>query len=204
MHRSHNAVKPDRPEVAHYSVDRSIVVLLALALLAPALSGCQDPNALAMKIGQAPDSALKMREVQTRKLPAPSHVAMLSDVTQTLQDLGFTVAESSAELGVVTGAKERDAQETGQVAGQIALAVVFALLGAPHNPTWDKDQSIHVTTTVAPADKQNDFAVRVSFDRYLWNNHGQLWKTELIQDPVIYQEFFSRLSKGRTISASAN
>jgi hypothetical protein len=39
----------------------------------------------------------------------------------------------------------------------------------------------------------------VSFDRYITNNHGDLWRTELITDPVIYQQFYERLNQGLTL-----
>ena len=112
--------------------------------------------------------------------------------------------ESSSNLGVVTASKSRDAVETGQVAGQIALTVVFALLGAAYNPVWDKYQKIHVTTTVVPAESRGQYAVRVSFDRYIWNNQGLLWRTELVSEPKIYQEFFEKLGHGRALTASAS
>jgi hypothetical protein len=151
-----------------------------------------------------PPNAAAVREAETRSMDAANQENLLSDITQAFQDLGFTISESSAALGVVTGMKQRDAEESGQIAGQIALTVAFALLGAAYQPVWDKEQKINVTSTVAPGAHAGEFAVRVSFDRYLWNNQGTLWKTELVQDPVVYQEFFSRLSHGRAVTEHAS
>ena len=138
--------------------------------------------------------------MQSRQLEAPDQVAVLAAVTQTLQDLGFTIRESSAEAGVVTGAKQRNAEETGQVVGQIALTIAFAVLGAAYSPVWDKDQSIHVTSVVTPTRDDKRFGVRVSFDRYLTNNQGVQWRAELIEDAAIYREFFERLDAGAALS----
>ncbi len=167
-------------------------MLAAVALVV----GCQNPNAVAMRIGQPSAEPVAVREAQTRKIPASNELTALSNITATLQDLGFAIQESSADLGVVTGTKQRDAQESGQVAGQIALTVAFALMGVASRPTWDKTQEIHVTTVVTPTRSPTDYSVRVSFDRYLTNNHGEQWRTELIQDPAIYQEFFKKLVIG--------
>jgi hypothetical protein len=41
----------------------------------------------------------------------------------------------------------------------------------------------------------NRTEVRVLLDRRLINNHGQMWRAELIEDPEIYQEFFQKLSE---------
>jgi len=176
-------------------VGLSLVVTLTLAV------GCSNPNAYAMQVGQPVKAPMAVREAQTRSVPGTDQVAVLSNITQTLQDLGFAIRESSVDLGVVTGTKQRDAEETGQVVAQVALTVAFAVLGAAYTPTWDKTQEIHVTTVVAPTRSLSDYSVRVSFDRYLTNNQGVQWRTELIQDPAIYQDFFNKLFHSSTLKA---
>lgn len=174
-----------------------IVTVAALSLTAV---GCQNANDVAKRLGEPSRSAVEARNMQSRQLEAPDQVAVLAAVTQTLQDLGFTIRESSAEAGVVTGAKQRNAEETGQVVGQIALTIAFAVLGAAYSPVWDKDQSIHVTSVVTPTRDDKRFGVRVSFDRYLTNNQGVQWRAELIEDAAIYREFFERLDAGAALS----
>lgn len=177
-------------------------VLFVAALSATAL-GCQNANDVAKRLGEPSKSAVEARIMQSREIEASDQVAVLAAVTQTLQDLGFTVQESSAEAGVVTGAKQRDAEEAGQIAGQVALTVALAMLGAIHTPVWDKSQSIHVTSVVAPTRATGRFSVRVSFDRYLTNNHGVQWRAELIEDAAIYREFFERLGAGTALSVGS-
>jgi hypothetical protein len=179
---------------------RKINVVLAAAGVA-LLTGCQSANDIALKVGKAPDSAVQLRSFESRRFSGTDENVILTAATQTLQDLGYTVTESSAEVGVISAAKDRDARETGQIAGTIALSLVAAALGAYSNPTWDESQAIHVTLVATPVENSGSVEVRVSFDRYITNNHGLLWRTELIQDQKIYQEFFDKLSAGAFLQA---
>lgn len=165
------------------------------------LSGCVNPNDVAMRIGQPPKGAVEMRSLQTRRFDSLDEPALLQAAQQTLQDLGFTISEASADAGVLAGSKQRDAVESGQVAGQIALTVVLALLGTSHTPVWDKDQTINVTLVATPIENSKQTEVRVSFDRHMVNNLGHLWRAELILDEKIYQEFFDKFAQGSFLEA---
>ena len=102
---------------------------------------------------------------------------------------------------MLVASKQRDAEEAGQIAGQVMLTILVGLLGSYHSPTWDKEQSIYVTLIASPITNSRMMEVRALFDRRLTNNHGQLWRTELIEDPEIYQEFYDKLSKGLFLEA---
>jgi hypothetical protein len=160
------------------------------------LTACQDPNKVALQIGGPPDNAAALRAIETRRFDDAEPLKLLGSATAALQDLGYTVTESAPAAGVVVGSKQRDAEEAGEVAGQIALTIAMAALGAAYVPTWDKTQSIHLTLVVSPVGHSRSQDVRVSFDRYITNNHGELWRTELITDPLIYQQFYDRLNQG--------
>jgi len=174
---------------------------VAALLLALALTACQSPNQIAKQIGAPSANALELRALQARRFDTSNSIVLLGAATQTLQDLGYTITESSSEVGVLVGTKQRDAEETGQVVGQIMLTVFLAALGSAHTPTWDKDQSIHVTLVVTPVENAEQAEVRVSFDRLLRNNHGIEWRAELIKEQGIYQEFFQKLSQGVALEA---
>jgi len=169
--------------------------LMAGVLLAASLSACVSPNDIAMKVGAPPESAVKLRSMETRRYDTKDQTAILSAAMQTLQDLGFTLTESSTDVGVLVGSKQRDAEEGGQVAAQVALTVALALLGTYHQADWDKEQTIAVTLVTTPVENADQTDVRVSFDRQIRTMQG-LTRAELIQEPDIYQEFFSKLSQG--------
>jgi hypothetical protein len=102
--------------------------VLALLLL----GACQDPdwaNKTALRIGAPRADAAAVRERQSTQITGVSEQRVLAEATQVLQDLGFTVEESSSRYGVLAGSKDRDATETGQVVGQVALTIGLALLG---------------------------------------------------------------------------
>ena len=182
-------------------------VLLVALTIAAAAGGCAaDPNQVAMEVGAPPGvedgiSTVEWRAMQTRRFETQDDLKILNAATGTLQDLGFTIVESSADAGVLVGSKQRDAEEAGEIAGQMVLAVLAGLFGSYHNPTWDEEQSIYMTLIASPIKNSRMTELRVLFDRRLTNNHGQLWRTELIEDPKIYQEFFDKLSEGLFLEA---
>ena len=122
---------------------------------------------------------------------------MLSASAQVLQDLGFSLDESETKLGVIVASKDRDATEAAQVVGALLLAV---LIGA--SVPWDTNQKIRaslVTRVVNPS--QPYTAVRVTFQRIVWNTQGQISKLEELADPEMYQGFFDKLSKAVFLEA---
>lgn len=167
--------------------------IVPATLVALSLSACESPNSIAMKVGVAPESAVKLRALETRRYDTANQTAVLTATTQVLQDLGFTISESVPEVGVLVGSKQRDAEETGQVTGQVALTIMFALLGARYNPDWDKEQTIVVSVVLTPIQNSKQVDVRAAFDRKIVTKNG-LHKAELIDEPDIYKQFFSKLS----------
>jgi hypothetical protein len=158
-----------------------------------ALAACQSPNEIAMKVGAPPDSAVKLRAVETRRYDTLDEPALLAAAAQTLQDLGFTISETSSEVGVLAASKQRDAREAGQVATQVTITLVALLFGVPYHPVWDKDQNIAVSVVTTPIENAKQVDVRVSFDRQIRDTDGRV-RAELIDEPEIYQQFFDKLS----------
>jgi hypothetical protein len=151
-----------------------------------------------MKIGGPPAGALELRTMQTRRLDSSNSVAVLNAGTQTLQDLGFTIQESASPVGLLSASKQRDAEETGQVAGAIGLTVLGAVAGVAIEPVWDKDQTINVTLVETPLLGSQQIDVRVSFDRTVRNTKNQ-YRSELILDPKIYKDFYDKLMQSLTL-----
>jgi len=182
-----------------------IIQIPYLAFALCLLASCITPNEMAMKVGGSPDTdervTVKLRPLQTRYFDSLDEKRLLHAATQSLQDLGFTITESSVNAGVLVGSKKRSAEEGGQVAGQVALSVVLALFGTVTTPTWDQEQDIYVSLVISPNKNTQKSAVRVLFDRRITNNQGVVWRTEIISKPEIYQEFFDKLSQGVFLEA---
>lgn len=140
---------------------------------------------------------LEKRQLQTRRFDTPDEGSLLEASAGLLQDLGFNLDEAAPELGLILASKDRSAVE----AGQVAAAVFVALLTGVATPT-DKNQKLRASVVTRPLDEEaKSFAVRVTFQRIVWNTHGQVTKREAIEDPKVYQEFFEKLSKSVFLEA---
>lgn len=138
----------------------------------------------------SPES-LAHRQMQTRKYETKDEATILAASAGLLQDMGFNIDESETRLGLISTSKTRSAVNAGQVAG----AVLVALLGGGAMPIDDK-QTMRASVITRPVGEQGEYiAVRVTFQRLVWNTRGQATKSESIIDSGIYQEFFDKLSK---------
>jgi hypothetical protein len=169
------------------------LIIASVAVLA--LLGCQTIPKNVLKL--SPES-LEKRTLQTRMYEGISETDILSASAGVIQDLGFNIDESETKLGVIVGSKERDATETGQV----AAAVLVALLGGG-SMAIDKNQKLRVSLVVRPTHEDDDkkHFIRVTFQRIVWNTQGQITRTEGLDKPEMYQEFFDRLSKAVFLEA---
>lgn len=152
------------------------------------LTGCQTIPKDALTL--SPES-LAERQMQTRKYETNDEAKILAACAGLLQDMGFNIDESETELGLITSSKMRSAVN----AGQIVAAVFVAALGGGAMPV-DKEQKMRACVVTRPTGEEGGYiAVRVTFQRIVWNTQGQVTKSESIIDPAIYQEFFEKLSK---------
>lgn len=155
--------------------------------------GCQSQvpkGALAMK-----ETTLEQRQLQTRMFQSGNEGEILSACAGVLQDLGFTIDASETPLGLVMASKDRDATDAGQVAGAVLVAVLFRVA----TPV-DDVQKIRVSI-VSNSKSRSETAVRVTFQRVIWNTHGQVSRLELLDDVELYSQFFDKLSKAVFLEA---
>jgi hypothetical protein len=174
------------------SDSRRGVGLLCAAAILSAGSGCATripKGALAMR-----PQALEHRQRSTRLFETMDETQILAAVAGLLQDLGFNIDESETKLGLIVASKERSAVEAGQVAAKIAYAVVFR-----GNLPIDAEQKMRASVVTRP--EGHRLAVRVTFQRIVWNDRGQVSKLELLDDVPMYQEFFEKLSKSVFLEA---
>lgn len=168
---------------------------LLIGSLCLSLAACAQKipeSALALK----PDS-MKLKQLQTRKFETTDEKMLLQAAASVLQDLGFNIDESETKLGVVVGSKTRDATEAGQIAGAVIVAILFGVV-----PPTDDEQKIRASIVSKPIDGK-DTAIRITFQRVVWNNHGQVSRTESVEEEPIYTEFFDKFSKAVFLTANA-
>lgn len=140
--------------------------------------------------------ALELRQLQMRSFETKDEKQLLIAGAGILQDLGYNIDESETKLGVIVGSKDRDATEAGQVAG----AIIIAALGGGSVPI-DKNQKIRASLITFPG-KGKTTNLRITIQRIVWNTAGQVSKTQSIEDPEIYQDFFTKLSKAVFLDAN--
>ena len=100
-------------------------------------------------------------------------------------------------MGLIVASKDRDATETGQIVGAVAMAVLFGV----YMPT-DRNQKIRASLVTAPVGDGTSTRVRITFQRIVWNTQGQVSKSEALRDPTLYQSFFDKL--GQSVFLQAN
>jgi len=160
------------------------------------VAGCQTIPKDALTL--SPES-LAQRQMQTRKYETNDEAKILVSCAGLLQDMGFNLDESESKLGLITSSKMRSAENAGQIAG----AILVALLGGGAMPI-DKEQKMRASVVTRPVGKHGEhIAVRVTFQRIVWNTQGQVTKSESLIDPDIYQEFFGKLSKSIFLEGQA-
>ena len=157
------------------------------------------------------------KAMQTRHFETPDSDELLSASAAALQDLGFQVTESVRDLGFLRAAKERSAREYGQEINRGLIAFLTLLLGALGGSNTmlviplDLHQQINASLVAQPLDLEGErHELRVVFYRLIWEGDGRSGDTyippgrqkmEMIRDPLIYQEFFARLSKAVFLEA---
>jgi hypothetical protein len=141
--------------------------------------------------------SMAQRQLQTRKYNTTAEDKIINTCVNVLQDSGFTIENTELKLGTILASKEREAVESGQVAGAIVIAVIF---GIP----IDKNQKMFASIVVSPAaSEKNASLVRITFSRLVWNSHNAVSKAERLEDPEVYQTFFTKLSKGLFLEAQS-
>ena len=174
-----------------------LAVRRSLLLLAAACAvGC----APAVK---PPKTQLEVRAFQTRTFDTPDTKLVMKAMLNVLQDDGYVVKNAVVELGLITAAKEVDlapgrSGQGGGIFGGVGGTVVFGggggvIVGPQDPPTYRKSEMRDFTGNVSEFGQQTQ--VRVSFQRKVLDNRGDVMEVEPIEDAAFYQDFFSRMDK---------
>jgi hypothetical protein len=170
----------------------AIVVWLTMALL---MVGCQTtPSEKAL---QLPAASLETRQLQTRRFAEIGEAQLLSASAGVFQDLGFNLDESEVDLGLIVASKRATAIDAGFTRA-MRLLEIFADIEV----AVDKDQRIRASLVSWPVKgKTDEYFVRITFQRVVWNTENDITKRQALDDPILYQEFFERLSKSVFLEA---
>jgi hypothetical protein len=163
------------------------VVLTSLALLA-----CQKsiPRGALMLTPEA----LADRQLQTRIFETNHEGKLLEASAAVLQDLGFTIDESEVKCGVIVCSKDRNVTEFYDV----GLSIIASLFFIDYE--YAVRQKVLASLVTRPLEEDR-IAVRITFQHLVWDTKKELIKNERINEPEIYQEFFSKLSKSVFLTA---
>lgn len=144
------------------------------------------------------ESSLEKRQLQSRQYDTADESKIITSVAGVLQDLGFTLDESETKVGLVAASKAADATSKGQIFGAFLLDV---LAGSNTVSQCDKSQIVKACVVTKPSLDGRKIAVRVTFQRVVWNMSNQISRVETISDTVIYQKFYDGLSKAIFLEA---
>ena len=173
-------------------------VFVVLFLLSPSLliSGCGGTPKEALQMNPA---TLEDRQMQTRYFETSDQEKIIVACAGLMQDLGLNMDQSNKELGLLVGSKDRDATDGAQVTAAVLWSAMF---GGPCR--FDKNQKMKASIVVSPTGETGTkTSVRVTFQRVVWDNYGQITKLEKLNDPKMYEGFFDKLSKAVFLEAQS-
>ena len=151
------------------------------------LAGCA--TGIAREALTLQPEALQQRRLQTRRFETIDEARLLSAALDVLQDLGFAVDEATPQLGLIVVSKNRDADSTGEILGSFIVGAV-----SDSEVTYNVEQKIRASVVTRVVENGHSI-LRITFQRTVWNNRGEISENESIDEPSVYQEFFSKLSK---------
>jgi len=153
-------------------------------------------------VAQPPKTQLEIREYQTRTFDTADQALVLKAMFNVLQDDGFVVKNAVVELGLITAVREVDMApgRSGSATGGIFGGGVIlggpgpgGILIGPPPAGFPKTEVLDFTGNVSPFGTQT--RVRVSFQRKVLDNDGNVVSVQAVDDLAAYQDFFSRMDK---------
>jgi len=173
-------------------MDRASVLVVMLLF-----AGCQ--SAPPARVLELPSASLDVRQVQTRRYADIAEAQLLAASAGVLQDLGFNLDESEVDLGLIVASKRQSASDpvVERFAGVLEIFTDIEIV-------VDRDQRIRASLVSRPApDVADTFLVRITFQRVVWNTDNAITKRQTLDDPMLYRQFFDRLSKSVFLEAQS-
>lgn len=150
-----------------------------------------------------PPTQLEVRQYQTRTFDTPDWRMVMKAMLNVLQDDGYVVTNAVVDLGLITAQRETDLAPgrsgdgtNAGVIGGLGSIILGGSVGVgtqTNPPRYSKTERRDFTGNVTEFGQQTK--VRVSFQRKVLDNRGDVIEVEPIEDPEIYQDFFWRMDK---------
>lgn len=179
----------------------SLNLSLGLSLLL--LSGCPTPYEMRHEnqwnardqIWMSEQSQVKLRAAQSRVFETTDRKRLLQAVIDTMQDLDFKVEVLDEHLGIVSGKKFVDNEDSGWLDPSYLLYRPDTLLFLTRNfrswgPFRHRNNLVRFTVTIR-ARGESQLVVRASAQFYL----------RAVEDPLPYQRFFRTLEQAVFLKA---
>ncbi len=132
---------------------------------------------------------LERRNIETRLFDTANTKDLLVASAQVLQDMGYTITESDAEIGVITATKKQNVMPK---AGKVLMTVLSAFNGKQE--VYDDTQMFYVSIVNTKAGTKQT-KTRVIFARIVYDNLGKISEVEKLDDTKLYTEFFDKLGQ---------
>ena len=145
-----------------------------------------------------PVTPMGVREVQTRSFDNVNAHAAMKAVIDMLQDGGFTVERTDADLGLIVGTQAAIRRPSGGLRAlkYVGAAFTYGLAGLiPLNRTDELEASVNVTSI-----DDDSVRVRISVQRRMLDKNGRLKKTEALTEGPVYQDLFEILGRSLFVS----
>lgn len=153
---------------------------------------------------QLPPSSESVREAQTRVFEVPAEADIMQATVALMQDMEYNFDTIEISLGVLSGSKVVEADSVGKnvglIAADIALGVLSVLTGSmPGGSLYagaDDEIKLTVTLVVLPSqEKEGYYSARITIRSELIDKMDRVREVLLIENPVVFQEIFEKLSK---------
>ena len=173
----------------------SVILLIGLA------SGCASIPEEAYRL---PPSSLSAREAQTRTFDVSDESEILQATVALLQDMEYNLDTIEPPLGVLSASKVVDAdsavQKAGLMAADVAMGILSVLTGSsPSGSAYagaDDEIGLKIMLVVLPSlAREGEHTARITLQSTLIDKGERVKEMGVIDDPVVYQEIFERLSK---------
>lgn len=129
---------------------------------------------------------LQVREVQTKDFDTADTKLVMKSMMNVLQDEGFIIKNAVIDLGLLSAEKIINVENRG--------TAIFMTLAMGHEARWEKQQTLEASANVSEFGSKT--LVRINFQTKTLDNFGCPRDVKSIQDPLFYQDFFEKVSKG--------